>query len=161
MEIQTELIKEQELDFLPLKGTDYIEMFVGNAKQSAHFYKTAFGFQTLAYSGPETGVKNKASYVLQQGKIRIVLTTPLEIDNPIADHLYKHGDGVRVLALWVDDAKCAWEETTKRGAKSYLEPIEERDNNGVVIRSGIHTYGDTIHIFVERKIIMEFFSLDL
>lgn len=151
MEIQTELIKEQELDFLPLKGTDYIEMFVGNAKQSAHFYKTAFGFQTLAYSGPETGVKNKASYVLQQGKIRIVLTTPLEIDNPIADHLYKHGDGVRVLALWVDDAKCAWEETTKRGAKSYLEPIEERDNNGVVIRSGIHTYGDTIHIFVERK----------
>lgn len=140
-----------EKDFLPLNGTDYIEFYVGNAKQSAHFYKTAFGFQSLAYAGPETGIRDRASYVLQQGKIRLILTTPLTPDHEIYDHIVKHGDGVKVLALWVDDARSAYEETTKRGAKSYLEPEVLSDEHGEIVRSGIHTYGDTVHIFVERK----------
>ncbi len=143
--------KETKKDFLPLNGTDYVEFYVGNAKQAAHYYKTAFGFQSCAYAGPETGVKDRVSYVLQQNKLRFVLTTPLQPEGEIADHIYKHGDGVRVLALWVDDAKSAWEETTKRGAKSFMEPRIEKDAHGEVVRSGIHTYGDTIHIFVERK----------
>ncbi len=109
-------------DFLPLQGTDYVEFYVGNAKQAAHFYKTAFGFQSLAYAGPETGVKDKVSYVIRQNKLTFVLTTPLRTDNEIAEHIYKHGDGVKVLALKVDDATSAWEETTKRGGKSYLNP---------------------------------------
>ena len=138
-------------DFLPIKGTDYVEFYVGNAKQAAHFYKTAFGFQSLAYSGLETGDTTKTSYVLIQGKIRIVLTTPMSGNTEIEEHITKHGDGVKVIALWVDDAKKAWEETTKRGARSYLDPNKIEDENGIVIRSGIHTYGDTVHIFVERK----------
>jgi 4-hydroxyphenylpyruvate dioxygenase len=138
-------------DFLPLLGTDYVEMYVGNAKQSAHFYKTAFGFQSLAYAGLETGVKDRASYVLAQDKIRLVLTTPLHPDSPINEHLRKHGDGVKVIALWVDDARRSWEETTKRGAVSFMPPTVEKDEHGEVVRSGIHTYGDTVHIFVERK----------
>ncbi|HNJ57779.1 MAG TPA: 4-hydroxyphenylpyruvate dioxygenase [Chitinophagaceae bacterium] len=138
-------------DFLPLHGTDYVEFYVGNAKQSAHFYKTAFGFQSVAYAGPETGVKDKASYVISQNKLTFVLTTPLKTNNPIADHIYKHGDGVKVLALRVDDATDAWHQTTKRGGKSYLEPVTLKDNDGEVVLSGIHTYGDTVHIFVERK----------
>jgi 4-hydroxyphenylpyruvate dioxygenase len=138
-------------DFLPLNGTDYVEFYVGNAKQAAHYYKTAFGFQSHAYAGPETGVRDRASYVLVQNKLRFVFTTPLDNNNPIADHIYKHGDGVKVLALWVDDARKAWEETTQRGAKSYMEPVVEKDEHGEVVRSGIHTYGDTVHIFVERK----------
>jgi 4-hydroxyphenylpyruvate dioxygenase len=138
-------------DFLPLQGTDYVEFFVGNAKQAAHFYKTAFGFQSLAYAGPETGVKDKVSYVIRQNKLTFVLTTPLKIDNEIADHIYKHGDGVKVLALKVEDATSAWEETTKRGGKSYLTPTILKDDNGEVILSGIHTYGETVHVFVERK----------
>lgn len=138
-------------DFLPINGTDYVELYVGNAKQSAHFYKTALGFQSLAYAGLETGIKDRVSYVLQQGKIRLVLTTPLQKDGHINEHLNKHGDGVKVIALWVDDATKAFEETTKRGAKPYFEPKKEEDKNGYVIRSGIHTYGDTVHIFVERK----------
>lgn len=142
---------ETKKDFLPLNGTDYVEFYVGNAKQAAHYYKTAFGFQSCAYAGPETGMKDRVSYVLQQNKLRFVLTTPLQPVGQIADHIYKHGDGVRVLALWVDDAKSAWEETTKRGAKSFMEPRIEKDAHGEVVRSGIHTYGDTIHIFVERK----------
>lgn len=153
METQTEIkkvFKEAE-DFLPLNGTDYIELYVGNAKQSAHFYKTAFGFQSLAYSGLETGVKDKTSYVLIQDKIRLVLTTPLTKDNPIYEHIVKHGDGVKVVALWVDDATKSFEETTKRGAKPFMQPTKEEDENGYIIRSGIHTYGDTVHIFVERK----------
>src|SRR3982074_3942256 len=113
---------EAEEDFLPLHGTDYVEFYVGNAKQAAHFYKTAFGFQSLAYAGPETGTKEKSSYVIRQNKLTFVLTTPLRPDNPIADHIYKHGDGVKVIALKVDDAKSAFEETTKRGGKPYLEP---------------------------------------
>src|SRR5580765_7110763 len=138
-------------DFLPLQGTDYVEFYVGNAKQSAHFYKTAFGFQSLAYSGPETGVKERASYAIRQNKLTFVLTTPLRTENPIADHVYKHGDGVKVIALRVADATSAWKETTKRGGKSYLEPQKLTDANGEVVLSGIHTYGDTVHLFVERK----------
>ena len=138
-------------DFLPLFGTDYIELYVGNAKQAAHFYKTAFGFQSLAYRGLETGSKNAASYVLKQGKIRLVLTTPLHSKSPINDHLRKHGDGVEVIALLVDDAKAAHAETTKRGAKSYFTPKKSQDEHGVIITSGIYTYGETVHVFVERK----------
>ncbi len=138
-------------DFLPINGTDHIEMYVGNAKQAAHFYKTAFGFQSLAYAGPETGVRDRASYVLKQGKIRLVLTTPLNSENPITQHIAKHGDGVKILALWVDDAYKSYEETMSRGAKSYLEPTTIKDEDGEVRMSGIYTYGETVHLFVERK----------
>ena len=113
--------EKKEKDFLPLLGTDYVEFYVGNAKQAAHYYKTAFGFQSLAYAGPETGVKERASYVIRQNKLTFILTTPLKKDNEIADHINKHGDGVKVLALMVEDATNAWEETTKRGGKSYME----------------------------------------
>jgi 4-hydroxyphenylpyruvate dioxygenase len=146
-----EKLFEEAEDFLPLLGTDYVELYVGNAKQSAHFYKTAFGFQSHAFAGLETGMKDRVSYVLKQDKIRLVLTTPLDENGPINEHLNKHGDGVKVMALWVEDAKSAWEETTKRGAKSFMEPTVEKDQFGEVIRSGIHTYGETVHIFVERK----------
>ncbi|MFM6935980.1 MAG: 4-hydroxyphenylpyruvate dioxygenase [Flavobacteriales bacterium] len=138
-------------DFLPLLGTDYVELYVGNAKQSALYYKTAFGFQSEAYAGLETGLKDRVSYVLKQDKIRLVLTTPLNSDSPINEHIKKHGDGVKVIALWVEDAAKAFEETTKRGAKPFMEPTREEDENGYVIRSGIYTYGETVHIFVERK----------
>ncbi len=139
-----------EVDFLPLQGTDYVEFYVGNAKQAAHYYKTAFGFQSLAYSGPETGTKDRVSYAIRQNKLTFLLTTPLRPDNPIADHIYKHGDGVKVLALKVEDATSAWKETTKRGGKSYMEPTTLKDENGRVVMSGIHTYGDTVHLFIER-----------
>ena len=138
-------------DFLPLLGTDYVELYVGNAKQSAHYYKTAFGFQSEAYAGVETGVKDRVSYVLKQDKIRLVLTTPLTEGGLINEHINKHGDGVKVVALWVEDARKAWEETTKRGAKSFMEPTVEEDDFGKVVRAGIHTYGETVHIFVERN----------
>jgi len=138
-------------DFLPLNGTDYVEFYVGNAKQAAYYYKAAFGFQSLAYSGLETGVKDRASYVLAQDKIRLVFTTPLNSANPINQHLAKHGDGVKVIALWVDDARKSFEETVKRGAKPFMEPTVEKDDDGEVVRSGIYTYGETVHLFVERK----------
>ena len=138
-------------DFLPLQGTDYVEFYVGNARQAAHFYKTAFGFQSLAYAGPETGMKDQVSYVIRQHKLTFVLTTPLRTGNAMADHIYKHGDGVKVLALRVDDAAAAWNETTRRGAVSYREPSTFSDDEGEVIISGIHTYGDTVHLFIERK----------
>lgn len=138
-------------DFLPLNGTDYIEFYVGNAKQAAHYYKTAFGFQSVAYAGPETGVKDRASYLVMQNKIRFVLTTPLRSGSEMSAHIEKHGDGVKTLALWVDDARSAYEETMKRGARSYMEPVVEKDGFGEVVRSGIHTYGDTVHLFVERR----------
>jgi 4-hydroxyphenylpyruvate dioxygenase len=140
-----------QTDFLPLQGTDYVEFYVGNAKQAAHFYKTAFGFQSLAYAGPETGVKDKVSYVIRQNKLTFVLTTPLRMDNPIADHIYKHGDGVKVIALKVEDATSAFEETTKRGGKIYQQPTVLKDSTGEVVISGIHTYGETVHLFIERK----------
>lgn len=146
-----EKIFEGAQDFLPLLGTDYVEFYVGNAKQAAHFYKTAFGFQSYAYRGLETGSRDEVSYVLKQDKIRLVLTTPLNSKSPINDHLRKHGDGVKVIALWVEDARSAWEETTKRGAKSFMEPKIEKDEHGEVVRSGIYTYGETVHMFVERK----------
>ncbi|MGN6417017.1 MAG: 4-hydroxyphenylpyruvate dioxygenase [Pseudobacter sp.] len=142
---------ETNVDFLPLQGTDYVEFYVGNAKQAAHFYKTAFGFQSLAYAGPETGVKDRASYAVRQEKLTFVFTTPLRANNEIADHIYKHGDGVKFLALRVDDATRSWEETTKRGAKSYMEPTRTKDDTGEVVMSGIHTYGETVHLFIERK----------
>lgn len=138
-------------DFLPINGTDFIEFYVGNAKQAAHFYKTAFGFQSDAYSGPETGVRDRVSYVLKQQKIRLVLTTALHSDHPIADHVKKHGDGVKILALWVDDAKKSYEETIKRGAKSYQELQTLTDTHGEIKTAGIYTYGETVHLFVERK----------
>ena len=146
-----EKIFEGAQDFLPLLGTDYVEFYVGNAKQAAHFYKTAFGFQSLAYKGLETGSRDSVSYVLVQDKIRLVLTTPLNSKSPINDHIVKHGDGVKVIALWVDDARSAFEETTKRGAKVYMEPTVEKDEHGEVVKAGIYTYGETVHMFVERK----------
>ncbi len=151
VEYGLEKIFEGAQDFLPLLGTDYVEFYVGNAKQAAHFYKTAFGFQSYAYAGLETGMKDRVSYVLKQDKIRLVLTTALRSDSPIGEHVKKHGDGVKVIALWVEDATSAWEETTKRGAVSFMEPTLEKDEHGEVVRSGIYTYGETVHIFVERK----------
>jgi 4-hydroxyphenylpyruvate dioxygenase len=138
-------------DFLPIYGTDYVEFYVGNAKQAAHYYQTAFGFQPLAYAGLETGLKDRTSFVIRQDKITFVLTTALIPDSPIADHCKLHGDGVRVVALWVDDARKSFEETTKRGAIAFLHPKVENDEHGEVVLSGIHTYGETVHIFVERK----------
>lgn len=142
---------ETTKDFLPLHGTDYIELYVGNAKQAASFYKQAFGFQSLAYAGPETGLMDRVSYVIRQNKLTFVLTTSLRPDTEIADHVYKHGDGVKILALMVDDATDAWQQTTKRGGKSYVEPYTLNDDNGKVVISGIHTYGETVHLFIERK----------
>src|SRR5450755_3846578 len=138
-------------DFLPLNGTDYVEFYVGNARQAAHFYRTAFGFSLVAYRGPETGTRDQASYVLVQDKIRFVLTTPLTPDHPVTDHIRLHGDGVHDVALWVDDAESAWRETTKRGARSVREPETLRDANGEARIASIATYGDTIHTFVERR----------
>ena len=151
VEYGLEKIFDGAQDFLPLLGTDYVEFYVGNAKQAAHFYKTAFGFQSFAYAGLETGMKDKVSYVLKQDKIRLVLTTALKSDSTIGEHVKKHGDGVKVVALWVEDATKAYEETIKRGAKSYQEPITEKDENGEVVKAGIYTYGETVHMFIERK----------
>ncbi len=143
--------QQKQVDFLPLQGTDYVEFYVGNAKQAAYFYKTAFGFQSIAYAGPETGVKDKTSYVVRQNKLTFVFTTPLHTNGEIAAHIYKHGDGVKNLALRVDDAADAWHQTTIRGGESYLEPTTLHDEWGEVVMSGIHTYGETVHLFVERK----------
>jgi len=151
VEYGLEKIFEGAQDFLPLLGTDYVEFYVGNAKQAAHYYKTAFGYQSYAYAGLETGLKDRTSYVLKQDKIRLVLTTALNSSSPIGEHVKKHGDGVKVIALWVEDARKSFEETVKRGAKPFLEPVIEKDERGEVIRSGIYTYGETIHMFVERK----------
>ncbi len=144
------IFKDAE-DFLPINGTDYVELYVGNAKQAAHFYKTAFGFQSLAYSGLETGDKEKTSYVLQQGKIRLILTSPINQNSEINEHLRVHGDGVKNVALWVDDARKSFEETTKRGAEVAFEPYTINDQHGEVVMAGIKTYGETVHVFVERK----------
>ncbi|TKK70238.1 4-hydroxyphenylpyruvate dioxygenase [Ilyomonas limi] len=143
--------QNKTVDFLPLQGTDYVEFYVGNARQAAHFYKTAFGFQSLAYAGPETGVKDKASYVVRQNKLTFVFTTSLHNNSEIAAHIQKHGDGVKHLALRVEDAADAWHQTTIRGGESYLEPFTLHDEFGEVVMSGIHTYGDTVHLFIERK----------
>jgi 4-hydroxyphenylpyruvate dioxygenase len=139
-----------EKDFLPLNGTDHVEFYVGNARQAAHYYRTAFGFELQAYRGPETGVRDRASYLLAQNKIRFVLTTPLHPDHPITEHIRNHGDGVRDIALWVDDAEAAWRATVDRGARSVRPPETLRDDNGEVRLASIAIYGDTIHTFVER-----------
>jgi 4-hydroxyphenylpyruvate dioxygenase len=146
-------VQEQQIaqDFLPLKGTDHIEFYVGNARQAAYFYRAAFGMKLVAYAGPETGRRDRASYVLQQGKVRFVLTTALRSDSEIAEHVHRHGDGVRAIALWVDDARSAWLETTSRGAVSVQEPTEASDADGTVVTASIAAYGDTVHTFVERK----------
>ena len=138
-------------DTFPINGTDYIEFYVGNAKQASVYYRAAFGYRLVAYRGPETGVRDRASYVLQQDKVRLVLTTPLGPDGPIADHVRLHGDGVRDLALWVDDARDAFSKAVERGAKVAYEPQVLKDDHGEVIIAGIHTYGDTIHSLVERR----------
>ena len=138
-------------DFLPLNGTDHVEFYVGNAKQAAHFYRSAFGFRLAAYAGPETGVRTQSSYVLEQGKIRFVLTTAMSPDHPIAKAATLHGDGVHDIALWVDDAQSAYHETVKRGARGVREPFTMRDDNGEVTIASIATYGDTIHSFVDRS----------
>lgn len=147
-EVGTETIAA---DFLPINGTDFVEFYVGNAKQASFFYRTAFGFKLIAYAGPETGLRDRASFVLQQGKIRFVLTTPLHPHGEIADHIKLHGDGVKTLALWVDDATSAWNETTRRGAVSVQQPTSLSDEHGTVVLSTIKTYGDTVHTFVERS----------
>ncbi|MDG1756049.1 MAG: 4-hydroxyphenylpyruvate dioxygenase [Bacteroidia bacterium] len=138
-------------DFMPLLGTDYVELYVSNSKQAAHFYKTAFGFQGIAYAGLETGLQDRESYVLQQDKIRLVLTSPLKSGTDIGRHIESHGDGVKVVALWVPDATEAYNEAIKRGAKHYMSPTQEEDAGGKVIRSGIYSYGETVHVFVERQ----------
>ncbi len=138
-------------DFLPINGTDYIEFYVGNAKQASLYYQHCFGFELVAYAGPETGVKDKVSYVLKQNKIRFVLTTSLQPGTPIAEHVNKHGDGVKVLALWVDDATKSFNETTKRGAEVAAKPQTFKDEQGEVVMASIKTYGETLHTFVERK----------
>ena len=138
-------------DFLPLNGTDHVEFYVGNAKQAAYYYQHAYGFELVAYAGPETGVRDKASYVIQQGKIRFVLSSAMHPDHEITKHVALHGDGVKVLALWVDDAEKSFYETMSRGAKEYTKPTVLSDENGEVKIAAIHTYGETIHKFVERK----------
>jgi 4-hydroxyphenylpyruvate dioxygenase len=149
--IATESMKNTSVDFLPLQGTDHVEFYVGNAKQAAHYYMSAFGFQAAAYAGPETGLKDRMSFVLKQQKLTFVFTSSLWPDTPVAEHVKKHGDGVKVLALKVDDARLAWEETTRRGGRSCKEPEILKDEQGEVIISGIHTYGEVLHIFIERK----------
>ncbi len=138
-------------DVFPLLGTDYIEFYVGNAKQSAMYYQATFGFKWIAYKGPETGHRDKVSYVLQQDKIRLVLTSSLQPDTEIAKHVALHGDGVKVLALWVDDAEWSFKTALEKGAKEATSFEVLEDENGVVKTASIHTYGDTIHTFVERK----------
>ena len=144
-------IFEGAQDFLPILGTDYVEFYVGNAKQAAHYYKSAFGFQSLAYAGLETGLQDRASYVVKQEKVRLVLTTGMRSNSEINEHVKKHGDGIKVVCLWVEDARKAFEETTKRGAKAYMEPTVTTDENGEVVQSGIYAYGETIFMFTERK----------
>jgi 4-hydroxyphenylpyruvate dioxygenase len=147
----TEAEKKASKEFMPILGTDYVEFYVSNSKQAAHFYMNAMGFNALAYSGLETGNKELESYVVVQDKIKFVFTSPLKGGTEIGRHIDRHGDGVKTIALWVEDARHAYEEAINRGAKSFFEPIEEADKDGKVIRAGIHTYGDVVHIFVERK----------
>ena len=141
----------RKVDAMPLLGTDHIEFYVGNAKQAAYYYQAAFGFELVAYKGPETGCKDMVSYVLQQDKIRLVLSSAFSPEHPIAQHVFKHGDGVKVLALWVDDAQKAYATALERGAKSAFEPQILKDEAGQAVVAGIETYGETVHSFVERK----------
>jgi 4-hydroxyphenylpyruvate dioxygenase len=142
---------ETVADTFPINGTDYIEFWVGNARQASLYYRAAFGFELVGYRGPETGTRDRASYLIQQDKVRFVLTTPIKSTGPIADHVHRHGDGVRDIALWVDDARTAYEAAIERGAKSAQEPTVMKDDDGEIVVAAIHTYGDTIHSIVERK----------
>ena len=138
-------------DIFPINGTDYVEFYVGNAKQAAHFYQSAFGFQLIAYRGPETGTRDRASYLLQQNKIRLVLTSALGPEGPIAEHVHRHGDGVRDIALWVEDSRDAFRKAVDRGAVAVQEPTVLKDETGEVVTAAIKTYGETIHSLVERR----------
>ena len=138
-------------DTFPINGTDYVEFYVGNAKQASHFYRTAFGFELVGYRGPETGARDRASYLLQQNKIRLVLTTAIRPDHPAAEHVLQHGDGVRDIALWVDDTRDAFRNAVERGAEAEMEPTVLQDDDGEVVLAAIRTYGDTIHTLVERS----------
>ncbi len=149
--LELEKIYDEAQDFMPINGTDHIEFYVSNAKQAAHFYKSAFGFQSLAYAGLETGLRDRESYVVVQDKIRLVLTSPLKSGTAIGKHIDDHGDGIKVIALWVEDATYAYEEAMKRGAQSYMKPTTEEDGSGKIVKSGIYTYGETVHLFIERK----------
>ena len=151
MDTLTQNQAEVQKDTFPINGTDYIEFYVGNAKQSAHYYQTAFGFKLIAYRGPETGCRDTVSYVLQQDKIRFIITGAFSPEHEIAQHVQKHGDGVKVLALWVDDAEDAFKKAVERGAKAAAEPQTLEDEDGTVTTASIHTYGETIHTFVERN----------
>lgn len=142
---------EQGADTFPINGTDYIEFYVGNARQASHYYRSAFGFELVGYRGPETGTRDRASYLMQQDKVRFVLTTPLRTTGPIADHIHRHGDGVRDIALWVDDARQAFSLAVERGAKPVMEPEVMQDGDGEIVVAAICTYGDTIHSLVERR----------
>jgi 4-hydroxyphenylpyruvate dioxygenase len=142
---------EQVTDTFPINGTDFVEFYVGNAKQAAQFYRSVFGYKILAYRGPETGTRDRASYVLEQGKVRLVLTTALRPDSDIAAHVHKHGDGVKDIALWVDDARKAYGLAVERGAKPAAEPKALVDEHGEVVIAAIRTYGETIHSLVERR----------
>ncbi|HLE56715.1 MAG TPA: 4-hydroxyphenylpyruvate dioxygenase [Rhodothermia bacterium] len=142
---------EQHTDTFPINGTDFIEFYVGNARQAAHFYCSAFGYELAAYRGPETGTRDRASYLLQQDKVRLLLTTPIRSEGEIAEHIHRHGDGVKDIALWVDDARAAFDLAVERGAKAARKPEVVEDENGEMVTAAIHTYGDTIHSLVERK----------
>jgi 4-hydroxyphenylpyruvate dioxygenase len=148
---QMDSATESVHDTFPINGTDYLEFYVGNAKQAARFYQGTFGHQLVAYRGPETGVRDRVSYLLIQNKIRLVLTSALGPDGEIAEHVHRHGDGVRDIALWVDDARDAYQKAVERGAESAYEPRVMRDDDGEVVTAGIRIYGDTIHSLVERK----------
>ena len=151
MQTDTIAVATEATDTFPINGTDFVEFFVGNAKQAAQYYQSAFGYQLVAYRGPETGTRDRASYLLQQHKVRLVLTSALAPDHPIADHVTRHGDGVRDIALWVDDAREAFAAAVERGARAAAEPVVLKDDDGEVVIAGIHTYGDTIHSLVERR----------
>lgn len=154
MSVETKPIKKifpEAQDFLPINGTDFVEFYVSNAEQAAYYYRTAFGFQPLAKKGLQTGSRDVCSYAVRQGKITFVFTSPLKSGTEVGAHIDKHGDGVKTIALWVDDARSAFEETTKRGAEVAFEPFEQEDKSGKVVFSGIKTYGETVHLFVERN----------
>jgi len=151
MQTGTARAAETVTDTFPINGTDYVEFYVGNAKQASHYYRTAFGFQLVAYRGPETGTRDRASYLLQQNKVRLILTSPITPDHPAAAHVAKHGDGVRDIALWVDDAREAFDVAVERGARPAQPPTVLKDDAGEVVLAAIHTYGDTIHSLVERR----------
>jgi 4-hydroxyphenylpyruvate dioxygenase len=149
--VSTTLQTPVEIGTPVLEGTDHVELWVGNARQAAYHYRNAFGFDVVAYAGPETGVRDRASYVLQQGRVRLVLTAPLQPEGAIAEHVRQHGDGVKAIALRVEDARAAYEAATGRGARGVAEPATVTDENGAITYASVATFGDTVHHFVERN----------